>query len=303
VTAAPTTTPSGTLVLNPASLPDAIFGAPYNVQILASGGTGPYNYSVISGTLPPGLFLTGGGQITGVANTGGSYSFTVQAVDQANTSRTGSRGYSINVPSGPTLTPTFNPALGTPTPTLLPGQVAPGTTPTPAGPQAVVVNTIRAAAVRTGPYLGASLITIVRSGATVTLTARSNAEGAITWYYTTFPNGQAGWISGRLLTLNFDPNILPVQGSIFDQIDNAPDIGIVGTVNASVLNMRVRPSERTARITQLRFGTEVSVIGRTIIDRRGWSYWYQIRLEDGRVGWVAARFLTIPTSIRNLPVR
>jgi uncharacterized protein YgiM (DUF1202 family) len=67
--------------------------------------------------------------------------------------------------------------------------------------------------------------------------------------------------------------------------------------------MRVRPSERTARITQLRFGTEVSVIGRTIIDRRGWSYWYHIRLEDGQVGWVAARFLTIPTSIRNLPVR
>lgn len=303
VTPAPTTTPSGTLVLNPSSLPDAVFGAPYNVQILASGGTGPYNYSVLSGTLPPGLFLTSGGQITGVANTGGSFSFTVQAVDQANTSRTGTRGYVINVPNAPTATPTLNPALCTPTPTLLPGQVAPSVVAATPPPSAVVVTTIRAAAVRSGPYLGASLITIVRSGAGVTLTARSNAEGVITWYYATFPNGQAGWISGRTLTLNIDPNTLPVQGSIFDQIDNAPDIGIVGTVNASVLNMRVRPSERTARIVQLRFGTEVTVLGRTIIDRRGQSFWYHIRLEDGRVGWVAARFLTINSSIRSLPVR
>ncbi len=302
---APTTTPSGALTLNPTSLPDAIFGAAYNMQIVANGGTGPYTYTLITGSLPGGLVLTTGGQITGVANTFGSFSFTVQAVDSSSPQRTGTRGYSITVPGSltPTATPTINPALLTPTATLMPGQIPPGATLTPVGPQGIVISTIRASAVRSGPYLGASLITIVRRGATVTLSARSNAEGAVTWYYTTFSNGQAGWISGRNLELSFDPNTLPVQGSIFDQIDNAPTLGIVGTVNASVLNMRVRPSERTARIVQLRFGDEVQVIGRTIIDRRGWSFWYHIRLGDGTVGWVAARYLTIPGSIRNLPVR
>jgi hypothetical protein len=289
------------LSFNLGSLPDALQGFPYNVQVVASGGTGPYAYSIIGGALPPGLTLTTGGQITGVATGGGSFGFTIQVTDSSNPQRSGTRGYTINIPTGaatPTLLPTatLNPALITPTPLPVP-------TATAVPPQGVVATTVRAVAVRSGPYLGASLITIVRAGGTIDISARSTAEGGVTWYYTTFANGQAGWVSGRNLTLTFDPNILPIQGSVFDQIDNAPNLGIVGTVNATVLNMRVRPSVRTPLVTQLRFGTEVQVIGRTILDPRGQSFWYHIRLADGRVGWVAARFVTVPGSVRGLPVR
>ena len=70
------------LTINPASLPAGHAGTAYNQTVIASGGTGPYSYAVLSGSLPTGLSLNPGtGAITGTPSAGGTFNFTIQATD------------------------------------------------------------------------------------------------------------------------------------------------------------------------------------------------------------------------------
>ena len=65
----------------------AQLGVAYNSALTATGGVGPYTFSIISGSLPPGLTLnTSTGAITGTPTTAGVYNFVAQVVDsQSNT--------------------------------------------------------------------------------------------------------------------------------------------------------------------------------------------------------------------------
>ena len=85
------------LVVSPASLPVGTTGVAYNQTVTASGGTAPYGFTVISGSLPTGLAMSGGGVISGTPSAAGSYSFTVQATDA--TPNTGTRNYTIDIGS------------------------------------------------------------------------------------------------------------------------------------------------------------------------------------------------------------
>lgn len=84
-----------TITLSPASLPSATSGSGYTQTILASGGSAPYSYSVLSGSLPPGLSLSGVGVLAGTPTLVGSYSFTVHAIDAFGCQ--GTRAYSSSV--------------------------------------------------------------------------------------------------------------------------------------------------------------------------------------------------------------
>lgn len=86
---------SGTITLNPTSLPSGTEGVFYNQSISASGGSPPYTFSVTSGSLPSGLALSSDGVLSGTPDTAGSYNFAVTATD--NNFTTGSRDYSIQV--------------------------------------------------------------------------------------------------------------------------------------------------------------------------------------------------------------
>ena len=56
----------------------------YSLALAATGGTLPYaNWTVSSGTLPPGLTLSATGVLNGTPTTAGSYPFTVQVTDKA----------------------------------------------------------------------------------------------------------------------------------------------------------------------------------------------------------------------------
>jgi RecA/RadA recombinase len=91
------------LTLSPSQLPDATTtgecpAVPYTETITASGGTGPYSYSVTSGTLPDGMSLNSStGVISGTPTTQTTYTFTVTATDSSPVPNTGAQSYSIRV--------------------------------------------------------------------------------------------------------------------------------------------------------------------------------------------------------------
>jgi hypothetical protein len=57
-------------------------GSPYSSGVTATGGTAPYTFAVINGSLPPGLTLNAStGAITGTPSSEGTFSFTIQVTD------------------------------------------------------------------------------------------------------------------------------------------------------------------------------------------------------------------------------
>ncbi|MFN7562980.1 MAG: putative Ig domain-containing protein, partial [Prosthecobacter sp.] len=86
------------ITLNPASLPLGLVGSAYtSTTFTATGGTAPYQYTVIAGTLPAGLTLTTAGVLSGTptASNGAGTSITVQARDAFNC--LGTRAYTIKI--------------------------------------------------------------------------------------------------------------------------------------------------------------------------------------------------------------
>ena len=97
-----------TIEVDPLTLTNPAAGIAYSATLFASGGVGPYAFSVTAGTLPTGLTLSGGGTLAGTTNEVGSFNFTITATD-AN-GQTGARGYTVTV-AAPLLT--LSPAAGT----------------------------------------------------------------------------------------------------------------------------------------------------------------------------------------------
>ncbi|MBL8211354.1 MAG: putative Ig domain-containing protein [Bryobacterales bacterium] len=83
--------------LSPTSLPNTSIGATYNSTVVATGGVGaPYNFEVVTGSLPPGLGIgQTTGVISGIPNSSGTFNFAIGAGDSVGTF--GTRGYSIVV--------------------------------------------------------------------------------------------------------------------------------------------------------------------------------------------------------------
>ena len=77
--------PQALTITNNATLPRARVGAAYAVQLNAAGGIQPYrNWRVIEGLLPSGVVLqAASGELAGVPNEFGSFSFTVRVDDGA----------------------------------------------------------------------------------------------------------------------------------------------------------------------------------------------------------------------------
>ncbi len=68
-------------VIATTSLLDAQVTAPYSAQLLAGGGDGTYQWSLMAGSLPSGLALSSAGVISGQAAQVGTSSFTVKVTD------------------------------------------------------------------------------------------------------------------------------------------------------------------------------------------------------------------------------
>jgi C1A family cysteine protease len=73
------------LEIRTTGLPTMCPGIPYSAMVIAQGGTMPYEWSVSSGTLPPGLELDAAtGAISGNPTTEGTFQFTIHVQDSQN---------------------------------------------------------------------------------------------------------------------------------------------------------------------------------------------------------------------------
>jgi hypothetical protein len=111
----PVETDSGQGILNIAkelqivgSLSPAYIGQVYNSSLFAIGGSFPYTWSIVSGSLPPGLFLQSQGLIFGTPTQLGSSNFTLQVTDSGSPPYVVTRAVTLNV------TPTLLGVLGNP---------------------------------------------------------------------------------------------------------------------------------------------------------------------------------------------
>jgi len=99
------------------SLPGGTVNYTYLTTLAAAGGVLPYHWSLVSGSLPPGLGLDadGGGVISGAPTMSGDYPFTVQVSDSESPAVSTTANLSISV--GNTLSPliitTSNLPIGT----------------------------------------------------------------------------------------------------------------------------------------------------------------------------------------------
>lgn len=69
------------ITLAPATVPAGVVGTAYSQALTASGGSGPYSFAVVSGTLPAGMTLSSAGLLAGTPSTTGSSTVTVRGSD------------------------------------------------------------------------------------------------------------------------------------------------------------------------------------------------------------------------------
>src|SRR4029453_14079153 len=88
------------------SVLEGTVGQPYGAGLSASGGSGPYVFTVSGGSLPPGLALDVDGSLSGPPPGTRSFSFDVTATDANGCA--GSQSFNVTVASAPCPTITVS---------------------------------------------------------------------------------------------------------------------------------------------------------------------------------------------------
>ena len=117
------TTPPISLLISTTSLPTGVTGQAYSATLSAMGGNPPTSsdiWSLVAGSLPPGLSLSAAGAITGNPTSAGTFPFVADVMDTGTPQHTASRQLSITVDSPVVIT---TPALPSAAPGALYTQV------------------------------------------------------------------------------------------------------------------------------------------------------------------------------------
>jgi hypothetical protein len=89
-----------TIVIGDTTVPESEIGVEFTFQLTASGGSSPYLWRILAGSLPPGLALNANsGLISGKPTQSGIFSFTVELVDAQGAGV--SKSLTITVAAGP----------------------------------------------------------------------------------------------------------------------------------------------------------------------------------------------------------
>lgn len=127
--------------------------------------------------------------------------------------------------------------------------------------------------VRSGPSTGYSVIHALWNGNQVKVIGNSG-----NWYKIQLSDGRTGWVSRTYLKTN--QTVSPSQ---------TEKLNTTGTVTADKLNVRSGPSTGYSVIHALWNGNRVKIIGQS-------GAWYNIRLSDGRTGWVSKNYMKADSS-------
>ncbi|MDQ1422388.1 MAG: large repetitive protein, partial [Acidimicrobiaceae bacterium] len=217
-----------------AAPPPGQVGVAYSTTLDVTGGTTPYSWSIVAGSLPPGLVLNAGtGVVAGTPTTAGSSSFTASVID-AN-SQTATKAVTLVVTAGPlVIVKTANVS-----------SAAPGGT---------VAYTITITNTGSNAWTGATLSDPL---AAVVDDAVYNANATAT----------AGTVSYAAATLGWTGNIA-ANGSVtigYSVTVNNPDVGnkvLSNTVTSTTLGANCSPASAGA---DARCSAAVSVAGLMIV--------------------------------------
>src|SRR6202521_6285177 len=88
-------------ITSPSSLPSAEIGMAYNSTLVATGGTTPYTWSVLSGALPGGLKLSSAGVLSGTPSMTGQFIFIAKITDA--TAQTATAPLQVTVAPAPLM--------------------------------------------------------------------------------------------------------------------------------------------------------------------------------------------------------
>jgi len=94
----PILVPTGAVTIQTATLPSTRLAGAYSATLTASGASGAYRWTVVGGSLPPGLRLDQvSGGIVGSATGAGRFAVTIRATDAADSSNFSDRTFSVAV--------------------------------------------------------------------------------------------------------------------------------------------------------------------------------------------------------------
>jgi N-acetylmuramoyl-L-alanine amidase len=184
----------------------------------------------------------------------------------------------------------------------VPAVAAPAAAPAP-GVGGLATGTVVNAAllnVRTGPGLNFGLFDTLTLSQTVTLEGR-DANGA--WLQARLPDNRLGWVSSAFISPNLQIATLPVASQTVAPVTptvSASGFGglaIGAVVNATLLNVRNGPGLNFTILDTLPLSRTVVLEGRNAA-----GSWLQVRLPDGRLGWVSGAFMNANLDVANLPV-
>ena len=160
--------------------------------------------------------------------------------------------------------------------------------------------------VRSGPGTAYNVLTSIRYGDGMNLLGRS-ADGV--WVQVSLPNGMEGWVNRFYILSNVPISSLPLVTDIAPPPTPTPSTGApseatpsaggepIATVTTGALNVRSGPGIGYEVITIVYEGDRLTLIGRNAN-----TSWIQIRLPDGREGWVGNFYIRPETPLNTLPV-
>jgi len=104
-----TITSGSELTITTPSVPSAVESMPYSALLAASGGRPPYQWSIASGSLPPGLQMDGtSGTLSGSATRAGDFTFSVRGTDSASHTAERSLSLVVSASAGTCGPPAYN---------------------------------------------------------------------------------------------------------------------------------------------------------------------------------------------------
>ncbi|HYI93632.1 MAG TPA: DUF4082 domain-containing protein [Bryobacteraceae bacterium] len=251
------------LSITTTALPGATVGTAYSMTLVANGGTTPYTWSLVSGTLPPGLTLNATtGSITGTPTSAVTRSLNIRVSDSATPAATANRTLSITIASALSITtatlPGGNVGAAYSTTIAASGGTAPRTWSVATGslPAGLTLNASTGGIAGTPTAVGTSNFTIrVTDAATATANRNMSITIAppIVITTTALPRGTVGTAYSMTLVANGGTTPYTwslVSGTLPPGLTlNATTGSITGTPTSAVtrsLNIRVSDSATPA---------------------------------------------------------